>query len=103
MSNPKKLNILEEANKVIHGDRNKFYGHPGDNHGFTGKLWDAYMKELVRRGRSMNARDVCWLNILQKCARDMNMPKEDNEVDTAGYAGNMEMIRERDGHGATGK
>lgn len=88
------MNILEEADQVTSGDRNKFYGHPFHNHGLTAKFWDAYMKELSRRGKDLTARDVCWLNILQKCSRDMNMQKEDNEVDTAGYARNMQMIRD---------
>ena len=80
--------ILAEASNVVDGARRHDYGHPRNNHNRTAKLWSAYM------GFEINAEQVCWCMILTKCSRDANHPKRDNLVDTAGYARNIEMIRE---------
>jgi len=103
--------ILDEAAEITAGDRQKFYGHPRDNHGCTAALWSAYLLRRVQSrlremgehpedGRelehilTLDARDVCWLNILQKASRDANLRKRDNLTDTAGYARNAEMVEE---------
>lgn len=88
------MNILEEANNIIHGERNKDYGHPLDNHSTTAQMWSAYINRKFGTNISLDAEDVCWLNILQKASRDANLRKRDNWVDAAGYAGNIEMAQE---------
>ena len=85
------MNILEEADSIIHGARNQTYGHPLENHGLTARYWSVYL------GKEVTAEDVCFLNILQKISRsqhgvDLN---RDSLVDIAGYAGNVEMIMEK--------
>lgn len=90
-------NILQEADEIIHGDRNKQYGHPLDNHGTTAEFWNIYIEALQRRGKTkLTAEDVCWFNVLQKVSREATTGamKRDTEVDVAGYAGNVEMIRD---------
>lgn len=91
------MNILQEADKIIHGDRNEDYGTPLDNHGTTAALWNAYLAALQRRGKhALDAEDVCWLNVLQKISREATTGahKRDTAVDVAGYAGNVEMVRD---------
>jgi hypothetical protein len=83
--------VLEEAQKIVDGERNHSYGHPKDNHGCTSVLWSAYINRKCGVAIQLDARDVCWLNILQKASRDANMPKRDNLLDTCGYARNAEM------------
>jgi len=83
------MNILQEADEIVHRDRNHDYGNPLDNHSFTAELWNSF---LARRKGPLTARDVCWMNILQKITRDSHKPKRDNLTDVAGYAANMEMI-----------
>lgn len=85
------MNILQEADSIIHGQRNSDYGSPLENHSLTAELFGAY---LSRKKGPITARDICWFNILQKCSRDVSKPLRDNLVDTAGYAGNMEMIED---------
>lgn len=82
------MNILEEANEIIHGARNQAYGSPLENHGLTAKYWSQYLNVPV------TAEDVCFLNILQKISRAQNGIdlNRDSLVDIAGYAGNIEMI-----------
>lgn len=91
------MNILEEANGLIHGARNKEYGHPLDNHSTTAAFWNTYIAALRRRGKTLlDAEDVCWLNVLQKVSREATTGarKRDTAVDVAGYAGNVEMNRD---------
>lgn len=87
--------VLEEAQRIIHGDRQNDYGHPSDNHGRTADLWRAYLRS---RGihTDLNAEDVCWMNVLQKISRRVHAPRRDSLTDVAGYVGNIEMIEERE-------
>lgn len=78
------MNILEEAAEIVTGDRLSDYGHPKVNHDRTAALWSAYL------GIEINARQVCWLNVLQKASRDVHRTKRDNLVDGAGYLENAE-------------
>ena len=86
-----RMNILQEADGIVNGDRQKFYGHPSDNHGCTALMWSGYLSRRYNMKIELDVRDVCWLNALQKISRDANAPKRDNLVDVAGYAANIEM------------
>ena len=86
--------ILQQAETIVTGDRQTHYGHPSVNHGCTADLWTIYIKRVYGVDIELDARDVCWLNILQKISRDANAPKEDNIVDTIGYALNIAMLGE---------
>lgn len=89
------MNALEEANDIIHGERNKAYGHPLDNHSTTAAMWSSYLERKYGMEEILDARDVCMMNILQKVSRDANMEKRDNVVDIIGYGGNIDMIDEK--------
>lgn len=82
------MSILEEASEAVHGKRQEDYGHPIDNHTRTARLWSVFLKQEI------TPEQVCFLNILQKIARQMNRPTRDNLVDICGYAANIEMIEE---------
>ena len=84
---PDNETILEEAQRLVYGDRNKDYGTPLTNHSRTASLYSAYL------GIPISPEQVCYLNILQKIARGMNAFKRDTITDIAGYAANLEMIQ----------
>lgn len=89
------MNILQEADDLTSVDRQQDYGHPGENHGITAQLFDAYIQAALRQRGKITRRDVCFLNILQKISRAVHNPyKRDTWVDIAGYARNIEMIHE---------
>jgi len=64
--------ILQEAESLIYGERNKHYRHPTEN---------------------FNNIDIAYLNILQKIARGAtNQEHIDSVIDIAGYAGCIERV-----------
>jgi hypothetical protein len=89
------VTIFEIAEEAVSGDRHDDYGHPRHNHERTAILWNAYM-DAKAVGTAwpldITPEDVCWLNVLQKIARQMNSKKEDNLVDAVGYIRNIEMM-----------
>jgi hypothetical protein len=83
------MNILEEAQSIIYGDREKTYGHPAKNLLNIAKLWTTYLDKEV------TAQDVATMMVLLKIARLMNQPDHrDSLVDSAGYLALIERIKE---------
>lgn len=79
--------ILEEAHKVIYGDRENTYGDPGKNLRIIADYWNTY---LISRGfdflEGLDFDDVCNMMVLLKIARLGNTPlHHDSLVDAAGY------------------
>lgn len=81
--------VLEEASAVVDGPRRADYGHPYDNHGRTAAMWSAFLGVTITR------RQVCMMNVLQKCARDASRPIRDTLVDIAGWSRNAELCEEK--------
>jgi hypothetical protein len=71
---------VEEAQRLVHGDRNADYGHPADNDGRIAAL----MRALF--GWPVKNTDVWQIMALTKLSRERSRPKHDNRVDLAGYA-----------------
>ena len=81
--------ILEEAQRLIHGPRNKNYGHPRENFADIAALWSGYLDKEV------SDIDVANLMILMKVARVKGTGyHRDSFTDIAGYAGCVERIYE---------
>ncbi|AEJ93642.1 phosphofructokinase [Mycobacterium phage Doom] len=81
--------ILEEARRLIHGPRNKNYGHPRENFADISALFSAYLE------RPITDLDVANLMILVKVARVKGTGyHRDSYTDIAGYAGCAERIYE---------
>lgn len=80
------MNVLEEANKLVHGDRNADYGHPIDDFTRTAQMWSAIL------GVTVSAEQVGLCMCAVKISRQCNKPKADNLVDLAGYAETVNMV-----------
>lgn len=89
------MTILEEAQKLTSGARQKSYGHPYDNHTNTANFWSEYLARKYGLSVRLTGRDVCMMMILLKISRDANKEQRDSLVDVAGYARNAEMIDEK--------
>lgn len=74
--------ILDEASKLIHGDRAADYGDARKMHQKIGDLWAAY---LGLEG-GLRADQVAMMMALMKISRSTSSPKFDTYVDLAGYA-----------------
>jgi hypothetical protein len=94
--------ILDAAKAAVYGDRQRYYGHPLDNHQRTADYWTVRMRhkllmlgvpeEFVARFE-VTAEEVCYMNIEQKLSRAYVNPDGDTNVDIAGYAENVPRIR----------
>lgn len=86
--------LLVEASKAVCGDRNSDYGDPAVNHERTAEAWCWYLRHRCIKQTAdgpmltINARDVAWMNVLQKISRECHSAKHDNAVDIAGFAAN---------------
>lgn len=86
------MTILEEAQKVVYGDRQDDYGTVLENFNTIAKLWSGVLKVEV------TAEQVGLCMVQVKVARQMYKPKRDNLVDGAGYFATLEkMENERNG------
>lgn len=82
------MNVLEEANKLVHGDRNADYGHPLDDFSKTALMWSAIL------GKVVTAEQVGLCMCAVKISRQLNKQKPDNLIDLAGYAETVNMVIE---------
>lgn len=72
--------VLNEANQLIHSDRNAAYGPPMVNFQRTATIWSVILEQDV------TPRQVADCMIALKLARNVEAVKRDNYVDMAGYA-----------------
>lgn len=89
--------ILDEAARIVNGDRQDSYGHPMDNHACTAAFWSVYMFRRSGEGSmeiDIDAYDVCIFNILQKISRLANDRHRDGLIDIAGFARNAEIVQD---------
>lgn len=85
----RKESVLDEANKIIYGDREKTYGKPSKNLDTIAKFWGEYL------GIQLEAKDVAVMMILLKTARLRNdINHRDSIVDICGYAALIERCDE---------
>lgn len=82
--------VLQEAERLVGGERNRAYGHPADDLARIAQLWTAFLGE--RLSSPLTARDVAMAMVLLKVAREAHAPKRDNLVDIAGYARCAELL-----------
>jgi len=91
-----KVSVLEEAQNIIYGDREKTYGHPAKNLKTIANMWNAYMNNMDDAGTyKVTAKDVAAMMMLVKVARFANDPSHrDNLIDVCGYAALIERCDE---------
>lgn len=79
------MNVLEEADGLVNGDRQNAYGGAHINHQRIARLWNARLHEKLTE--PLTAQDVTALMRLVKEARLIETPgHRDSLVDIAGYA-----------------
>ncbi len=78
--------ILEEAQRLIYGDRADAYGDTRTNFERMADLWAPIL------GARPTAEEVILCMIQLKVSREINKHSRDNIVDIAGYAGCMDKM-----------
>lgn len=84
--------ILQEAQRLVHGNRQALYGHPIEDYTRTGRIWGAILGIP-----DIDPRIACLMMAAVKISREVNKPKRDNRVDLAGYAECADMVAEKQG------
>lgn len=82
--------ILEEAQRLVHGERQAAYSHPIDDYTRTGRMWGA----ILGIG-DIDPRICCLMMAAMKISRETHKHKRDNLTDLAGYAACAKMVAER--------
>lgn len=92
--------VLEEADRLVNGDRQAAYGHPYDDYTCVADMMNPYLKKKYgynfEKFKGLDAADTIIQMQLVKISREANAPKRDNMVDLAGYAQCLFMVRERE-------
>lgn len=83
--------ILDEAKRIVYGDRNESYGDPADDFANIAKMWSVVF------GQQVSITQVGLAMACLKIARHLHKPKRDNLVDLAGYAACLERCEPWDG------
>lgn len=76
----KKESILQEAERIVNGDRNQDYGDMNESFSNIAKGWS------VIAGTEITPHQVGLMMIWLKVCRENNKHKRDNLVDVIGYA-----------------
>jgi len=100
--------ILEEAQRLVYGDRQDDYGHPADDFAKTAKMWTGILLPKLRPRRIIGSHvemyeeitptDVAFCMVAVKLSREVHKHGRDNLVDAAGYIGAAAMIEEARTH-----
>jgi Domain of unknown function (DUF6378) len=84
--------VLEEAQRIIYGDREKTYGHPAKNFENTAGFWQAWFVAKYGSTPPIDVEDVAMMMVLLKLARQAHGHKRDNLVDLCGYAACIQKV-----------
>ena len=86
--------ILEEAQRLVHGDRQTDYGHPIEDFTRTGIIWGAIIGHRQHH-EPVTPEQVAMCMVGVKLSRECHHPKRDNRTDGAGYFATLDMVRQR--------
>lgn len=96
--------ILEEAQRLVYGDRQQAYGHPINDFRKTALLWTAWLaaRGALADGAALEPEDVASMMMDVKRSRLLHAPKRDSLVDLAGYAATWALVAEERARRAAG-
>jgi hypothetical protein len=81
--------ILQEAERIVAGPRQKDYGHPLDDFTKTAAMWSGVF------GVPISAEQVALAMVCVKMSRLLNTPDHhDSMVDACGYMRTYDMVRQ---------
>jgi hypothetical protein len=78
------MNHIQEAAKLVLGDRNAQYGTPKDDYIKTAKMWSGILAPIL--SRDIKPEEAILMMIALKLSRLAHQFKDDSLVDLHGYA-----------------
>lgn len=94
---PYQESILQEAQRLVHGDRGAAYSHPLTDYACTAGLWNAiwgpHGADKLRA--DLTPEDAILGMIAVKMSRESRQGKRDNRTDMAGYAECLDLVHQR--------
>ena len=75
------VNVLEEAQDIIYGDRERTYGKPSKNLDCIATMWNAYLDTID--GRQLTNKDVAVMMVLLKAARLANEDRKSTRLNSS--------------------
>lgn len=83
--------VLQEAQGLIYGDRQKAYGSASENFRNTAQGWTTLLSRKLTS--PITEEEVGWMMVWLKMARQIHKPQRDNLVDACGYLGCIEKVQ----------
>ena len=83
---PPSESILDEAKRLVCGDRQASYGPPDQDFARTAGMINSLFRDYLKKGCEFKPKDVASIMILIKLSRNRHQNKRDNPVDITGYA-----------------
>lgn len=84
--------ILDEAKRLVHGERQQDYGDPEYNFRVEADILDPIVKHCIAKEGRILASHVSLMMIGLKIAREICNHKQDNAIDIAGYAEVLDIL-----------
>lgn len=84
--------ILQEAQRLTHGDRQQAYGNPFDTYDRAAAITNILLNT------QLTAADLAVIMLAVKLSRESFGPKRDNRVDIAGFAWVLDRCKEQQEH-----
>jgi|688.fasta_scaffold23847_14 hypothetical protein len=91
---PPSESILDEAKRLVCGDRQASYGPPDQDFRRTADMINGLFRDYFKEGCEFKPKDIAAIMILIKLSRNRHQNKRDNPVDIAGYAHCMNVCME---------
>ena len=74
---------VDEARRIVLGERNSSYGNPAEDYTKTAKMWSGLLQPILKR--DITAQEAILMMVLLKLSREVHRSKRDNLVDALGY------------------
>lgn len=85
--------MVDEARRLVSGDRQSAYGHPFHDFSRTATMWTGLLSEKLQPGKRIEPEEIGMAMVLLKLSRQMNKKKRDNIVDAHGYLITVDMVQ----------
>lgn len=79
------MSPLDEAKKLVHGDRGAAYGHPHTDYLCTAELWRSLILRRYGIDVPLTPDFACLMMVAVKLSREAGKHKDDNLIDGCGY------------------